>query len=596
LAKVGGSSMTRRVPTILNTLCDNIVACKDDELAEELGVAFDAVLGAVDEFDGLNTAMSVMLAMVKHDDHRKRAVAATHLATFFSTTEVDYSRYNQDLVRVLLISFGDRDKEVVSAAWSALSQLQSHMRKEEMESLVASTRQTLQQAGTAGSNLPGFALPKGIQPVMQIFLQGLLNGTQDQRVQAAMGLSDIIERTSPESLKVFQTHIAGPLIRVVGERSTDVKVAILSTLNLLLEKIGVFLKPFIPQLQRTFTKSMADPSSSLLRQRATKALSTLIPLQARIDPLITELVTGAKSGDDGVRSAMLKGLQEVVTKVGGNMSDASRESILALMDQTDAQDDNTMETFARLLGGMIKVLPNDKAASLVKSRVLVEPPTRASILALNATLLDNAAQLIQDFGTETRSAIANSISGTNTFIQQNAVLAAGKYLLSDGSLSNEAACLPLVSALASVIQPPGDIDTRRLALVVVRTVARNHDMKSFFTQLVPPVFASVRDPVIPIKLAAEAAFLQLFSVMDEESVVFDEYMAGPGKSLPPAQQRPMNDYFKRVALRLGAQARERRDAEGGTGGLGLSSDEQEDEREVWSVGKVDLGEGGFGDE
>jgi len=28
----------------------------------------------------------------------------------------------------------------------------------------------------------------------------------------------------------------------------------------------------------------------------------------------------------------------------------------------------------------------------------------------------------------------------------------------------------------------------------------------------------------------------------------------------------------------------------------LSNDEREDEREIWSVGKVDLGEGAFGDE
>ena len=67
-------------------------------------------------------------------------------------------------------------------------------------------------------------------------------------------------------------------------------------------------------------------------------------------------------------------------------------------------------------------------------------------------------------------------------------------------------------------------------------------------------------------------------------------MAGPGKSLLPGQQRVMGDYFKRVALRLGAQARERRDAEGGAGGLGLDSDERDDELEVWSVGRVEMGE------
>jgi len=109
--------------------------------------------------------------------------------------------------------------------------------------------------------------------------------------------------------------------------------------------------------------------------------------------------------------------------------------------------------------------------------------------------------------------------------------------------------------------------------------------------LAAPVFASVRDPVIPVKLAAEAAFMALFNVVDEESKVFDKFIAS--QELPPAQKRSMQDYFKRVALRLANTARERRDAEGGQGGLGLSNDEIDDEKEIWSIGKVDLGEGAF---
>ena len=66
-----------------------------------------------------------------------------------------------------------------------------------------------------------------------------------------------------------------------------------------------------------------------------------------------------------------------------------------------------------------------------------------------------------------------------------------------------------------------------------------------------------------------------------------------GGALSQQVKRGMADYFKRVALRLGAQARERREAEGGQGGLGLEGDEVEDEREVWSVGRVELGEGVF---
>ena len=98
--------------------------------------------------------------------------------------------------------------------------------------------------------------------------------------------------------------------------------------------------------------------------------------------------------------------------------------------------------------------------------------------------------------------------------------------------------------------------------------------------------------VIPVKLAAEAAFVQLFAVADEEGKVFDKYLESAGaEGMPPNVKRSMQDYFKRVALRLGAQVRERREAEGGAGGLGLSNDEAEDEKELMSVGRVDL-EGG----
>ena len=212
LSEVAGSAMTRRLPAIFNALMDNIVSCKDEELRKDLEASFGTILSSVDEFDGLNTAMSVMLTLMKHDDHRRRAIADIRLSKFFSETDIDFSRYNQDLIRVLLLSFDERDIDVVTAAWTALSELMKRLRKEEMESLVFSTRQVLQQVGVAGSNLPGFCIPKGINGILPIFLQGLMNGTAEQRTQSALAISDIIDRTSPDGLKPFVTNITGPLI------------------------------------------------------------------------------------------------------------------------------------------------------------------------------------------------------------------------------------------------------------------------------------------------------------------------------------------------------------------------------------------------
>ncbi|KAL8930443.1 MAG: hypothetical protein Q9208_000627 [Pyrenodesmia sp. 3 TL-2023] len=623
LAEVAGPAMTRRLPVILNTLMDSIVACRDDELTAELEHSFDTILSSVDEFDGLNTAMSVILALVKHDDHRKRASANMRLSQFFAKTDLDYSRYHPDLIRVLLLSFDDRDPEVVRAAWTALSELTRRLRKEEMEALVFSTRTVLQQVGVAGHNLPGFSLPKGINAILPIFLQGLMNGTADQRTHAALAISDVIDRTSADGLKPFVTQITGPLIRVVSERSVDVKAAILLTLNNLLEKIPTFLKPFLPQLQRTFAKALADTSSEVVRSRAAKALGTLITLTPRIDPLIAELVAGSKTSDSGVQNAMLRALYEVISKSGANMSEASRTAVLALIDSdTSGLEESMAITNARLVGALIKSLPaNTSATSLIKYvrqrlRLTLETktdiwcqaasaqfsplygidpqpefcPSRVSNYADRVVcardICDNLSRHWQQECMVQHARVVILLTLDQVSIADNSVLAAGKYLLAGKDDFSSEHTDRIIEALASVISPGNPVDTRRLSLVVIRTVSRSHEnIRRHLHTLAPPIFASVRDPVIPVKLAAEAAFLDIFSVVEHEGKAFDQYMAGAGADLNPTTKRSMQDYFKRVAVRLGGQARERKEAEGGQGGLGLSNDEKEDEREIWSVGK-----------
>ncbi|KAK0708587.1 armadillo-type protein [Lasiosphaeris hirsuta] len=597
LSKVAGAAMNRRLPNIINSLMDNIVSCTEDDLREDLDASFDTVILSIDEYDGLNVIMNVLLQLLKHEDHRKRSATANHLAKFFASADVDYSRYNQDIIRALLLLFEDRDITVVKAAWSALSEFTKKLKKEEMEALVPSTRQTLLHVGVAGHNLAGFELPKGINAILPIFLQGLMNGTAEQRVSAAMAISDIIDRTSEASLKPFVTQITGPLIRVVSERSTEVKSAILLTLNNLLEKMPTALKPFLPQLQRTFAKSLADTSSEVLRTRAAKALGTLIKFTPRVDPLIAELVAGSKTTDPGVKTAMLKALYEVISKAGANMGEASRTAVLGLIDtETDERDEAMTVTFAKLFGALVKNISEEAATGLLKNRVMTRDFSNSSVLALNAVLLESPSTLLESpLLDDLPELLCQGMGSKSPFIADNFILATGKYLLSDAPKPFDST-KPIFAAISDIIAPGAPTDSRRLALVIVRTLARAHPemVRPHLGLLAPPVFASVRDMVIPVKLAAEAAFVQLFAVADEESKVFDKWLASASE-VQPNTKRSMQDYFKRVALRLGSQVRERREAEGGQGGLGLANDEVEDEKEIMAVGKVDVGEGLFED-
>src|SRR5690606_38784779 len=73
LSRVAGPAMNRRLPNIINSLLDNIINSKDADLRQELHDSFDTVILSIDEIDGLHTVMNVMLALLKHEDHRRRA-------------------------------------------------------------------------------------------------------------------------------------------------------------------------------------------------------------------------------------------------------------------------------------------------------------------------------------------------------------------------------------------------------------------------------------------------------------------------------------------------------------------------------------------
>ena len=61
--------------------------------------------------------------------------------------------------------------------------------------------------------LPGFCLPKGIQPILPIFRESILNGAPELKEQASIGLGEVINLTDEEALKPSVVHITGPLIR-----------------------------------------------------------------------------------------------------------------------------------------------------------------------------------------------------------------------------------------------------------------------------------------------------------------------------------------------------------------------------------------------
>ncbi|ODQ53263.1 ARM repeat-containing protein [Saitoella complicata NRRL Y-17804] len=583
LAEVAGASLTKRLTAIINALVDSLVLEKDEDVVAELNSAFDTVILAIDGAEGINTLMALMLGLIKNEIAAKRALACNHMTRFFAETEADYSRYVQDWIRVLLVLFNDRDQGVVKAANEALAALTKAVKKEDMEALVVPARRSIQAVGYAGADLPGFCLPKGINAILPIFLQGLMFGNIDQREQSALAMADIVQRTSADALKPFITQITGLMIRSMSEKLPGaVRAAILHTLNVLLDKVPALLKPFLPQLQRTFAKCLADVDSEVVRTRAAQALGTLITLQTRVDPLIAELVAGARTPDEGVRLAMLKAIYQVVSKAGTGMSEVSKKAVMALVEE-GLQDPSqkTSMLCAKLYGATVKIFSPEEAAGSIRNQLSGVGLTRPSTLCLNSLLLESpAAVTASGMVGEVADIIARGIKSTDAVVSENSVLAAGKYLLQEEIPKEAEQIESMLDTLAAAVtdSASGSTDSQRLSLVTITTLARKHYemVEPHVQKLAPVMFSQLRTMVIPVKLAAEQAWIALFRMVADGEEHIDKYIA----TLQGTDARRIGDYSKRVASKLAAAERERIEAGGDR------APEQEDLEEIMSVGGV----------
>jgi len=167
----------------------------------------------------VRTTLRKLIGRAKDNNPTRRTTACNVFATMCQVNQADTSDYRVDWIRILVSLFDDPVEEVVSAAWSALEHFVKTVDKDELEDLVVPLRRTIESTGSPGKDVPGFSRPKGVQSIVPILLAGVLNGTQEQREQAAYGIGDLVLRTSEAAIKPYIIQLTGPLIRVISGQS-----------------------------------------------------------------------------------------------------------------------------------------------------------------------------------------------------------------------------------------------------------------------------------------------------------------------------------------------------------------------------------------
>lgn len=274
---------------------------------------------------------------VKNESWSRRVSAINFFGTFCKVLTIEFSLYRPDWVRNLVTMMDDRQVEVVQAAVLAFEALIKSIDKDDLDTIVVTLRRTIESCGAPGRTVPGFNLKGSVASMVPVIISGLTTGSNEQREQAAYAIGDLVERTEEAAIKPYVVQFTGPLIRVATQATAyppGVKVAILKSLTVMLDHIPAHVKPFFPQLSRTFVKSCSDASSLAVRNAAAKALGSLTKSsQTRVDALVTELMTSAQTSDDqAISASLVLALAYVMGSAHSGVSIGIKESCVSLIE------------------------------------------------------------------------------------------------------------------------------------------------------------------------------------------------------------------------------------------------------------------------
>jgi len=365
-------------------------------------------------------------------------------------------------------------------------------------------------------------LPKALQPLLPIFLQGLTSGSAELREQAAQGLGELIEVTSEQALKEFVIPITGPLIRIIGDRFPwQVKSAILSTLSVIIWKGGMALKPFLPQLQTTFIKCLQD-NTRTVRSGAALALGKLSALSTRVDPLVGDLLTSLQASDGGVRDAILTALKGVLKHSGKSVSSTFRTRVYTVLQDLICNDEDQIRASASSMLGIISQYMEDGQLSELLDELSNSASSSSwsarhgSVLTISSILRHNPSM----FCASPKFSIVvhflkESLKDEKFPVREASTKAIGRLLLhqTQSEPSNTTANLETLISLVKAMQDDSS-EVRRRALSALKAVAKANptEVMSHVTLYGPALSECLKDGSTPVRLAAERCALHSFQL------------------------------------------------------------------------------------
>ena len=252
---------------------------KEYEEGEDLLLPIQIIISSITDPSSLHHALSLL------HDHLSNEKKLQVLNYFAKNTNILYAGFIDRILEMTLINLSSSDPVITNLLPETVKKILSTIEKEQYPDYFEIFKEKLNYF----KEIPLFNIPKGLEPFLPLIQNSLMYGNSEIKDLAAKSYCEVIERTIPDVLSGYAVMIVGPLIRVLSEKvSGSVKVSILDALFLLIQKTSMKLKPFVSQLQSTFTKSLAHAESGV-RDSAGRNIIELLKLKPRLDLLISDL-------------------------------------------------------------------------------------------------------------------------------------------------------------------------------------------------------------------------------------------------------------------------------------------------------------------
>ncbi|PRW50843.1 Translational activator GCN1 isoform A [Chlorella sorokiniana] len=534
LAEVAGAAIHGHLAALLPPLL--ALASNHPDVSPQAAAAHQAVAAvalSVQE-DGLYLLMQELQRGL--EEPARRRGAATVTALFCRTSKLDFQEHVPALITALVPLLAEDEADTLLACWEALGAVTASIPKEMQPSFVrclkdavATARDKERRKRRVGQPLlvPGLCLPKALQPVLPIYLQGVLQGSSAElRELAAEGLGELVEVTGEDALKPFVVQITGPLIRIIGDRFPwQIKAAILKTLGLLIGKAGAGLKPFVPQLQTTFVKCLSDPQKEV-RQRAALNLGELARMSMRADQLVADLATGARTAEPSIQEAYLTALHGALLSAGERLTPDTISKVgqaLQAVTAAAGDDEDLRAAAAAATGAFAKHCSAEELRGVLESGPLATGSGRLSerigSAQMAAAIAQHAAPRLEEQALLQRfvESIVKAARDPSADVKAAAARATGRLLLAQieaGSGVAPPSLPPLVSTSLALLGMDQDNTVQRTMLSVLRrvAVACPAALPPHWKELVPSICAIVQSTAGPTKVAAERTLARVLAL------------------------------------------------------------------------------------